>query len=474
MIIKNIRHEDINGTPALTFDTGLDAKAFAQTKSAQLIILPGWIVRSDGAVTLWKLEGVVERNGKMVIWGRDFAGESLFSIAAADARKDVALDAVRRWIQARLILGETKSVDTHPAPYPIGAFIDEAGTILFPPEQLIRQTVETESAELWRIGAEQWTHPDLTGLDASLFTAAAMLYRIFAEVSPFPNTDSNTLRQDIREGVFFPLHFAAPGLEANLAEIITNTLEQFAKKKSDSQKTVTLHILKDCLSSSQAEEYMHFLSDEDQLKFSVELDRFQKKQRVTVRTKRFVAKNTAILGVSLAAIIAAGLMAHSFAVAKAARPTTKDMTPAEVVKTYYTAMGDLDHTLMEACVTGKTGKGDIEMVINYFVLSKVRQAYEMKGPSVISAQQWLDAGSPSTKESEITVFGVSDLMLQSLDADESDGEVSFLADYHLWHPADQEDSDTDASPHYTAINDTVRLGIQKGLWRIIEIERRVE
>ncbi|MDR0563093.1 MAG: hypothetical protein LBG73_10465 [Spirochaetaceae bacterium] len=473
--MKSIVREDINGTPALVFDTGLDAKAFAQTKSAQLITLPGWTVCPDGAVKLWKLEGVAERNGRMVIWGRDFAGEPLSALIAGN--KDDALDAVRRWIHARTVLGETKSVEAPPAPYPIGAFVDAAGTILFPPEPLIRLTLETESPERWLSGAEQWTHPDLTGLDASLFTAAAMSYRIFAGVPPFPNTDLDSLRQDIREGVFFPLRFAAPGLDEKIAELITAALDQFTKKKSDLGKTVTLHTLRDCLGtpgSAQAESYIRDLNGEDQAKLSAELERFRKKQRVAVKTKRFVARNAAILGVSLAALIAAGFTIRSFAVAKAERPTTKGMTPAEVAETYYEAMGDLDHALMEACVSGKAGKGDVEMVINFFVLSKVRQAYEMSGPGVISARKWLEAGSPSLEESGTAVFGVSDLKLTPLDDDDRDGEVSFLSEYRLWHPEERSDSDTVSAPGYASLSDTLRLTVQKGLWHIVEIDRRTE
>jgi hypothetical protein len=137
-------------------------------------------------------------------------------------------------------------------------------------------------------------------------------------------------------------------------------------------------------------------------------------------------------------------------------------------------MGDLDHALMVACVSGKAGKGDVEMVINFFVLSKVRQAYEMSGPGVISARKWLEAGSPSLEESGTAVFGVSDLKLTPLDDDDRDGEVSFLSEYRLWHPEERIDSDTVSAPGYDSLSDTLRLTVQKGLWHIVEIERRTE
>lgn len=478
--MNSIRHEDINGIPALAFDTGLDAKAFAQTKSAALITLPGWSVGPDGRVALWKIEGVVERRGRMVIWGRDFPGTPLSEILpdrpqqnGNDPTQDDALDALRRWICARLALAETKSVDVPPLPYPIGAFIGADGSILFPPEPLVRQAVEAESADLWRTGAERWAHPDLAGLGGVLFTAAALAYRIFAGTPPFLSENRDILRQDIREHVFFPAGFAAPGLDPALAGMITAALET---KPSDTGVLPALTALRDRLGppeSAQTAAYVHALTAEEQAKLAADLERFRKNQRLRVKTKRFVARNAAILGISAAALIAVGLSVHSFAVAKAGRPTTKGMAPAEVLETYYTAIGNLDHSLMEACVAGKAGKGDVEMVVNYFVLSKVRQAYEMGAPAVISAQKWLDAGSPSLEAQGIMVFGVSGLRLQPVDQDESDGEVSFRARYFLWHPDSESDAPQTPGPRHTALTDTVRLSMQKGLWHITQIERRV-
>ncbi|MDR2534483.1 MAG: hypothetical protein LBD29_00445 [Treponema sp.] len=481
---------EVNGRQVLGFDTGLDSKAFAQTKSAQLITLPGWLVSPDGNVALWKLEGVIEREGTMVVWAHDFAGERLDSIILDNTRKDEALDALRYWIRARITLGEMKSVESLPAPWPVGAFIDPQGTTLFPPDQLIRQTIEAESKEVWRNVAECWVHPDLTDLEASIFAAGTMSYRIFSGSSPFPNQDVNILWQDLREGVFFPLALEAPGLDKKLSALITSAIEAFTQnqQQKNHRKSAppTLNELKDYLGdpgSTKAEAYFYILSEEEQTKLSLELERFRKKQNLTVKTKRFVIRNTTILAVIAASIVGLGLVVRSFVIEKANRPTTKGMQPIEVVESYYTAIGDLDHTLMEACVMGKAGKNDIEMVINYFVLSKVRQAYEINAPMFISAQKWLDAGSPDT---EATVFGISNLLLSVLDADESDGEVLFKASYQLWHPQSPEDNpesetlDKDeaekaaAFPINISFTDTVRLSLHKDAWRITELERITE
>jgi hypothetical protein len=159
------------------------------------------------------------------------------------------------------------------------------------------------------------------------------------------------------------------------------------------------------------------------------------------------------------------------------------MAPIEVVEAYYAAMGDLDHTLMEACVVGKAGRNDIDLVIHYFVLSKVRQAYEMNAPQVISAQRWIDAGYPST---ESTVFGVSGFRSEPIDLDETGGEAAFRVSYLLWVPQQsqpsgaQAESDLPQAEEAAAIpisipqTDTVKLVLRKDEWRIADIQRTYE
>jgi hypothetical protein len=320
-----------------------------------------------------------------------------------------------------------------------------------------------------------------------------MLYRIFCGSPPFLNQDSNLLRQDIREGVFLPLRLAAPGLEPNLAALITEAMEPFTRSKqgktSGKQRHITLETLRDCLGfpgSAKVDSYFHSLSEEEQIKLRLEQERFRKKQDLTVKTKRFFIRNTTIIAAILATVCAIGLIGKSITRDRAGRPTTKGMTPIEVVKTYYGAIGALDHMLMDACVIKNAGKEDINLVTHYFVINKVRQAYEMNTPGIIPAQQWIDSGAAPTAAA---VFGVSDLRLEGLDTDERDGEVSFRVSFLLWLPqsrGDFEDSgqeETDAIhntsseavaslPRRTPLTDTIRLVLYNGAWRIAEIQRK--
>ncbi|MDL2229411.1 hypothetical protein LJC14_04090 [Treponema sp. OttesenSCG-928-L16] len=196
-----IIHFEIEGKKVLGFDTGLSSQAFAQAKLAQFITDTGYIVGPGGGIDVWKPSGVTERNGSMVIWGPAFDGERLDKVICNQENKDRALDALRYWIRARQLLPQEEQL---PYPWPAGAIISESNAILFPPDRLVKRSLDAEGAEAWLESAGRWVHPDLSGEEAAAFAAGAMVYFIFCGIPPFQDGDINRVRADIREGVFFP------------------------------------------------------------------------------------------------------------------------------------------------------------------------------------------------------------------------------------------------------------------------------
>ncbi|MDR1302049.1 MAG: hypothetical protein LBK43_06225 [Treponema sp.] len=484
----DLKNDQEEARGVLEFDTGLDARAFAQAKLAHLVAESGYLVTGgEGSWTPWKPKGVYERNGTMRIWGSGFTGERLDMLVADDTRKDLALDALRYWIRARL-LGEAQP--GLPSPWPAGAIIGPSGRILFPPEELIRYSIDAAGPQARFNGVEGYVHPDLPGMKGTAFTAGALLYRIFCGSPPFPNTTQELLYQDIREGVFLPPQFAVPGLDAKLAALISQALSPFMGKRTTQQKTLgeqaseMLHGLGDLLGppgSAAVASYLHELDPAEQARLTLAKERFIKKHIRGVKTKRFIHRNTSLIaGISIG-VLGVALLIKSGISDQANRPSTRGMSPQEVVETYYHSMSSLDHPQMEACVMPKIGKEDIDMVTNLFVISRVRQAYERGAPVIFSAQEWIDAGSPPT---EATVFGVSELELEVIDQNEQDGEVSFAASYRIWFPGtfrnpdepgqtrtDSEASTTESLPWSSFQQDFMRLTQYQGSWRIAEIQR---
>jgi hypothetical protein len=493
---------EIDGKLALFFDTGLDAQAFAQAKLSYFITEQGSIVSHDGSVSVWQAGGAIERNGTIGVWGPAFEGSPLDVILGAcasdtgtsDEAKDTALDALRAWIAACISLSYR---DATFSLAPALALVAPDGTLLFCPPSTARRSLEAENR--WISGGERWIHPDLRGEEAIAFTASALLYQLFAGTPPFLNTDIEVLHQDMREGVYLPIHLAVPGLNAELALLVNSALmptkdmqgiaprsQRPVQRSAQRTQRVELTQLRDFLGafgSGKVDVYVQMCTEEERTRIELDREKFLKQSNMAVKTKRFVVRNTSILAVCLAALIGVVLIVRSTIESRASLPTTRGMTTTEVVETYYGAFATLDHQLMEACVqknTSTIGKSDIEMVTNLFVLNRVQQAYEYVD-MMVPAQEWVDAGSPPT---EMTVFGVSGLQLEVLDSDESDGETTFRVSYTLWLPGSyrpleegEEAPDPFASdiavppPWGVSYTDTLTLSWYKDAWRITDITR---
>ena len=475
--MKRIIRCDIHGIQALCFDTGLNARAFAQTKSAHIVTQPGWKVTPDGKVELWKLEGVVEQEGSMLIWGKDFDGEMLSDIISDNNRKEEALDALRCWIKARILLTDKKEVAIPLHPYPIGALIDSQGVILFPPSELIELLFKDEESEKWRLGAVRWLHPDLKEDISATFAAGTMAYCIFSGSAPFNNENIDILRQDLRDGVFTPIKLAVPGIDDRLAELITGAIEPFTKKSSGKKLPTRIDELGMYLGyvkSASVNAYIQPVSEEKRKAITLELDKFKKRQVVSVKTKRFIVRNTTYITLLAIILTFVGILAGTWIESHLNRPTTKGMTPKDVVAAYYSAMGYLDHIFMEASVMNRAGRDDIELVTKMAAVTRIRRAHESNPPMVISAQTWLDSGgAPSLDQ----IFGVSDLKMEFIGYNDEETEAFFRVSYRFWFPyVDENAANIDfvpqaALPVSWATTDTLRLVFQRNMWRIAEINR---
>jgi hypothetical protein len=489
---------EVNGRKVLGFDTGLDSRAFAQAKLARLITEPGLIVRPDradksvgeSAVELWKPSGVCETSDPnqrqtMIIWGPPVEGERLNDLLN-NAPQNIIFRVISTWIQAILLL---KNNEFETSLWPCSAmFLQESkGAAIFfaPPSLALREVKDIDT---------KYVNPGLSGMNAAAFTAAAMLYRVFTGTTPFSAEDKSLLHQDMRDGNFLPIRFAVPGLDARLAALIQNALVPVTTKDgkvtndSIAAGTALLEEILDFTQKQLASERVLIqpLSQEDQLLLEKEKKQYLKIKTVSVKTKRFVARNAALLAGCLAAIVAVALGAYSCAQSRARLPSTAGMEPVQIIESYYYAIGDLDHQMMEACVRGKAGKNDIRMVINFFVINKTRQSYDINAPPVfISAHKWQEDGKGPT---EIPVFGPADLRPEWLGGNEENGEIHYRVNYIFWTPvqfaddgssvedAFSEEAESPAIENDLSLpyprSDLITLIRKKGNWRISDIQRQ--
>jgi hypothetical protein len=295
------------------------------------------------------------------------------------------------------------------------------------------------------------------------------------EPLPFPNQDIDLLHQDMREGVFLPLELAAPGLDPVLADLVNRAIagikgvaagkqagprpslaeltQSLDRPDADAPPSIAQSKAADAPSDAAAEaagaarsgvadvaaaaaqsgvaNFFRVLTAPEQEKIREERERFEKKRKLAVKTRRFVIRNTAIIAGIGVAVVVAILMINSFIAAQRDRPTTAGMDSRQVVEAYYNAFGELDHPRMDSCVIKKAGKDDIDMVTRFFVTSRVRQAYEQGSGGTMPAQNWFATGAPPTAA---PIFGVTDLRITQIAGDESNGELNYRAEYTLWIP----------------------------------------
>jgi hypothetical protein len=387
----------------------------------------------------------------MLVWGPPFTGGRLDALV--NDGKDESLTAIACWIRSRLAFSENHAAFDFPVALIAGPGVQESthpeGTVFFAPATLSRRCILAEGTE-----PDRYNCPDLEGMEAACFSAAAMLYRVLADCAPFPAADQN-LYQDMREGNFIPVRLAAPGIDEKLGNLVQAALMAASgggKKPGEAADAMLRRILEILMPTGgravSGASLFRTLSAEEEALLQKEKLRLLKKNTTSVQTRRFIMRNKAVLLGIAAALVIVFFAAGSVLKSRAELPTTRGLDSGAVVQSYYKAIGELDHPLMEACLAKGADKSDLDMVLNLFVISKVRQAYEN-----ISG---LEEGG---------VFGVTDLSVELVSGGEEDDQVRYLAVYTLWIPNGGED--------FRPIRrrDELALARIRGNWQITEIKR---
>jgi hypothetical protein len=374
--------------------------------------------------------------------------------------------------------------------------VGEDGSVLFMPERLVARALESLVPLARLDGAIRWHHPDLSGKDAWTFADAVLVYRALCGKDAFPGTEEDAVRNDMRDSCALPARMACPGLDSGVVALLDAALKgetgaarnirapvsiQKSRKPApglqpDAQRPSADAILEALgeVGSGGIAQFIHTLSVSEQAALESEKARYLKSTGATIGAKRFTKKYSTLLLVGLVSLVAVVFIVRGILVSRSERPNTLGLSPVQVAEKYYRAFGELDHQFMEAAVRGKAGKSDIDMITNLFVISRVRMAYEHK-EAFLSAEKWQAEGSPST---DALIFGVSDLKLQAVDDDASDGETRYVATYTLWRPseapANAEQTTAPRLPEADKREDTVRIQLIKGAWLIDEIQRTLK
>ena len=449
-----------SGEYKICFDTGLDPRSFARTKMSQSLIEPGYIVSPDGTHKEWKAAGVIETDGFMRAWGNSATSGTRLDIllddcnsteSGASAARQAALQAVSAWIRAKLFLGEAKSAQN-----PGASFILDDG-VFFAPEHLANRSLLVEDSK-----PDNYNCPDLSGIDAAAFCAGVMLYKIFTGSLPYQTAE---MYQDMREGIFMPVHLAIPEMEQKLSELIQAALFLPVEKRPIIKTgTEILTQILEILTVTKTEvvdisALFKTLTEEEKTLIEKEKKNYLLKQNSVTVTKRFFTRNkNTLIGIGIGALFFL-LITISIIQSIAQRPTTEGLSSDAVITSYYDAFSELNHIFMGACIQG-ADKSDINAAASFYAVTKARQAYEnTTSMLLVPAKEWLERGGELPAKD---VFGVTDLTLEYLSGSEHDGLITYRAAYLLW------------APHEQSVNRTDTLTLRRDRrnnWRIIDIQR---
>ena len=481
-----IFHFEVEGRRVLGFDTGLSPEAFAKARLGSLMTSQGLIV--DSTIQVWVPEGTAEHQGHMVFYGSDFSGEVLENLLAPS--DETALRALQQYLRAlAIIASHDEGLLQNISLFPAGVLISNDGAVLFTPQVLAKRVFEYQSPPQYIQKVVQWLHPDKKGTEAALFTAAVLTYRLFTGKAPFSvsvDTDQEKIREllalNIRDGFCRSASLVTPNLLPDLARTLDGIL---CPDKNSSP--VGMGDLQQILGEPGSKKLSDFYLEQEVQRSLVDarLKDFERKQR-RILVQRFFHTHKHALLASVGTVIALFLIVWSILAGQKQRPSTIGMTPIAVAETYYKAFNTLDHQWMDACVTRGTGKGDIEAVINMFVISRTREAYERKA-TIIDPETWKTQGSPAT---ELTIFGIANLKLQpvsSIPAEPAPGDNCKLeATYEFYYPdqvqttqpgaqdpASQSTEPMTRIAAYETHKDLLTLEWSEDRWRIISIERSV-
>ncbi len=497
MTMAIIGERTIDGAARTTVDTGLSAREFAKARLHDSLAEQGYALAFDGTITRWQVTGTTcvaegTKDESMLAYGPAFDGTTLLSVITGDD-VEAAWSAFHRFtsfFERVASYGEVgrEARNAALANGPGGILASPEGGFLVLPTRLYDRSLVARGADAVRRGKLLWTYPDEDRDESRRFgfMAGTLAYRVITGKPPF---DAESLsRHDAEE---------AAGEIARLmrsADFIPAGLENASVRKPAAD---CVNALVNCTLAASLDTLLAFGDDYRSVLdparhgggASPEASRTRAKvaQARAYRAKRaeFFRKHGRTLAISFVAAAALTAFAVSWARGAASRPSTKGMSPREVVEGYYRAIGSLDTVRIDAFGTRNAGNDYDTLASTLFVSTKMRLNYESKA-TLVSPEVLAEGGAKKGQ----TVFGITGLVIEETETEseaeaEAEAEAEeFRTSLYLWVPSlesgngDAGWTADDAEEPLTIYRhrDTVRLTRDDGRWLVDRVtpEERAE
>ena len=416
----------------------------------------GWIVRGT-EVGDWRFSGYLRRGDHLLVTGPCVDGELL--AAALERPGAVALAAVARVAAALHLL-----VREHGFDQPLqlnGAYLLAGGGVLIFPPAVMKQLTETHSPAAMLAAAARLNHPDLAAAERLGVTLAILSYRAVTGVYPFSAAREDDLRNQMRRLDVVPARLRVPGTDPELSALMERALrpERQQPRPALDEWVATLERVTHEPEPTQVDAATVGALQE-------QARELETKYEQTFRRRVFLQRNLRTIVVVAVVAAAVGGILGSIIANQFKPRVTRGFSPRQVVETFYTSMGQLDHTTMEDAVIGDAGKGLVNESVNLFVISRVTQGYEGRS-NIVSATEWVAAGKPDLPAG-VGVYGASDLEIV---AEQGAPQPVFRVSYLMWRPGGEDGTGArGALQRGQPTSERVFLRQDKGDWVIFQFQ----
>jgi hypothetical protein len=352
-------------------------------------------------------------------------------------------------------------------PHSHGVVLLDDGGVLFVPPEILSSIREHQGLTAQIEQFERFNFPDLDDEKNLSFAFAVLGYRVLTGEYPFDGEDDEVIHNRMRASAHLPALYRRPELKPEISKALDATL-------NDPSDNVVPPIEWTRRFDAWSEGYVRDLSEQERREIEEKAKLEAQRREKTFKRKEFGRKyGRRVAVIALIAVIVGSI--PGTIIYNALQPrVTAGFGPAEVVRTFYTSVAELDHMTMEDCVIEDAGKPLIREVTNLFVLTRMRMSVEMQ-TGFVDAESWRNSGMPEL-ENNMSPYGIANLKLNFVRGNEE--EQVFDVEYEKWSP----NYDSEVIDEHSVmlgiigkqIEERLFLRRDKGDWVIYRIERTEE
>ena len=305
-----------------------------------------------------------------------------------------------------------------------GGILVDGKNLLFLPHNVFIHSVAGLNAVEQSDLNNCWINPTLTNLPAICFLRATIAYKMLTGRFAYPAADTLTRNADILDKNFLPLELSVNGINLELAKAVNKALKlnsnsvSIPGKKPKGKKSeelipeadFPLELLANAKDTTSAT-----LSDKE---FEEKVKSYKKMQGSRVNTKRTIRRNTTTIIISLIAIVCVGLFIRSSYKNYLDEYTSKGLTSTQTIQAFFKGMNNLDITMLENFVKGKSTNRYVDAISNVYVISKQRQSNNGGDSGYVKPAKFFLTVTDYSRLKLAGLYGVSNLKIDGKASDE--------------------------------------------------------